>query len=48
MSHRISVVTARSGRKFVYRCSCGARGYEVESEFRAEQMGRDHAKKTRR
>jgi hypothetical protein len=49
MSHRISVIPARGGRKFQYRCTCGARGFECDSEYRAEQMGRDHiSKKTHR
>jgi hypothetical protein len=41
-SHHIDVKPARGGRKYVYVCSCGARGYETDSSTRAKQMGREH------
>ncbi|MFD5572252.1 hypothetical protein [Streptomyces cadmiisoli] len=43
--HFITVKPARGGRKYVYECSCGARGWETDSSYASEQMGRDHAAK---
>lgn len=48
MSHRTHVVPARGGRKYQYVCTCGARGWETESSYRAQQMGQQHQKKARR
>ena len=45
--HHISVVPARGGRKYQYRCSCGAKGWETDSSTRAQQMGNEHARKAR-
>ncbi|MGW3024817.1 hypothetical protein [Streptomyces sp. NPDC001221] len=47
-THRISVVPARGGRKYVYRCSCGASGYETDSSARAQQQGNAHKAKKER
>ena len=41
-AHHVSVWPARGGRKYQYRCSCGARGYETDSSYRAQQMGNEH------
>ncbi|MGW1157639.1 hypothetical protein ACWD48_05220 [Streptomyces sp. NPDC002519] len=41
-SHRVSVWPARGGRKYQYRCSCGARGWETETYTSAQQMGQQH------
>ncbi|WP_019073261.1 hypothetical protein [Streptomyces hokutonensis] len=46
--HSVSVWPARGGRKYQYRCSCGARGYETDSSSRAQQMGDDHKDKASR
>jgi hypothetical protein len=43
--HNVTVMPARGGRKYQYRCSCGATGYEVNSSSQAQQMGREHAAK---
>lgn len=47
-SHHIVVKPARGGRKYVYECSCGARGWETASSTRADQMGREHQAKARK
>jgi len=41
--HSITVMPAPGGRRYQYRCSCGATGYETDSSRRAAQMGREHA-----
>lgn len=46
-THSISVVPARGGRKYQYRCSCGAKGWETDSSTRAQQMGDKHAAQAR-
>ncbi|MGW0886300.1 hypothetical protein [Streptomyces sp. NPDC002671] len=38
---------ARGGRKYQYRCTCGAQGWETESAFRARQMGQQHISKAK-
>lgn len=48
-THHTSVQPARGGRKYQYVCSCGARGWETDSSYRAQQMGQEHkAKKSGR
>jgi hypothetical protein len=46
--HSINVMPARGGRKYQYRCNCGATGYEVNSSSQARQMGREHVAKASR
>lgn len=41
-SHHIDVRPARGGRKYVYECSCGARGWETDSAHRSHQLGDQH------
>ncbi|MFF3515462.1 hypothetical protein [Streptomyces sp. NPDC002573] len=47
-SHRVSVVPARGGRKYEYRCSCGARGWEAATYSSAQQQGEQHKAMARR
>ncbi|MGW3024497.1 hypothetical protein [Streptomyces sp. NPDC001221] len=47
-SHRISVVPARGGRKYVWRCSCGVSGYETDSSTSAQRQGQEHKAKKER
>ncbi|MDT0465352.1 hypothetical protein [Streptomyces gibsoniae] len=47
-SHRVSVVPARGGRKYVWRCSCGVSGWETSSSSQAQRQGEQHKATTRR
>lgn len=48
MRHSVSVWPARGGRKYQYRCSCGATGWETNTRARAREMGEQHKAKARR
>ena len=45
--HRISVHSVRSGRKYEYRCTCGAIGWEVATRAQAKEMARQHQAKAK-
>jgi hypothetical protein len=47
-SHTVAVKPAPGGRKYVYECSCGARGYQTASSHRSAQLGREHKAKARK
>jgi len=46
-SHRVSVWPCRGGRKYQFRCTCGATGYETDTRRSAQQMGDQHKAKAR-
>ena len=47
-SHHVSVHPVRGGRKYEYRCRCGAKGWQVDSSYEAQQQGEDHKAKVKR
>ncbi|GAA3036996.1 hypothetical protein [Streptomyces glomeratus] len=47
-SHQVTVMSCRGGRKYEYRCSCGAKGWQVDSSYQAQRQGEDHKAKKER
>ena len=41
-SHHTTVHPVRGGRRYEYRCACGAKGWQVETYTQAQQQGREH------
>ncbi|MFF7754352.1 hypothetical protein ACFZCP_35135 [Streptomyces sp. NPDC007971] len=44
-THRTSVWPTQGGRKYQYRCSCGASGYALDSSSQAARAGKAHEAK---
>ncbi|MGV9242184.1 hypothetical protein [Streptomyces sp. NPDC003710] len=47
-SHHTTVHPVRGGRRYEYRCSCGVKGWQVETSTQAQQQGQEHKAKKER
>lgn len=45
--HHITVKPAPGGRKYIYECTCGARGWQTDSSTRSHQLGKQHKNNAR-